>query len=197
MSEFKDLKRPKVDLGSIIEAETAPKEKMEFLFSGKTSFLKKKAYMAGKLFNDADRAQREKEYKLLIEANRRFSIDIEVFSPMYAPINDKSTMPTSLDIFNGDESPLMSSDVVFADLSDFDPGVMMEIGMIVHKNVSLYAYLPDIRIQTAGEYKGIHVPFGSNQFVIGGIEKHFGKVYSNFDQALEAYIRDHAGKIVN
>lgn len=150
----------------------------------------KKAYMAGKLFSQADQNQRVLEYNKLKEVQDELSIEREIFSPLFAPINDKSTLPTALDIFNGDEKELMTSDVIFADLADGDVGVAMELGMILHKKVRVYAYLSDIRIETAGDYEKIHVPYGYNQFVIGGLEKYFGKVYRNFDEALDNYIKD-------
>lgn len=150
----------------------------------------KKIYMAGKLFSQADQAQRQKEYDLLVEINEELGVDYEVYSPIHAPINDKSKLPSALDVFNGDEKELMESSVVFADLADEDPGVMMELGMVLLEDIRVYAYLSDIRIGTSGEYNGIYVPFGYNQFVIGGLEKYFGKVYLSFGEALEAYKED-------
>ncbi len=150
----------------------------------------KKIYMAGKLFSQADQAQRQKEYDLLVEINQELGVDYEVYSPIHAPINDKSKLPSALDVFNGDEKELMESSVVFADLADEDPGVMMELGMVLLEDIRVYAYLSDIRIGTSGEYNGIYVPFGYNQFVIGGLEKYFGKVYLSFGEALEAYKED-------
>lgn len=146
--------------------------------------------MAGKLFSQADQAQRQKEYDLLVEINEELGVDYEVYSPIHAPINDKSKLPSALDVFNGDEKELMESSVVFADLADEDPGVMMELGMVLLEDIRVYAYLSDIRIGTSGEYNGIYVPFGYNQFVIGGLEKYFGKVYLSFGEALEAYKED-------
>lgn len=146
--------------------------------------------MAGKLFSQADQAQRQKEYDLLVEINQELGVDYEVYSPIHAPINDKSKLPSALDVFNGDEKELMESSVVFADLADEDPGVMMELGMVLLEDIRVYAYLSDIRIGTSGEYNGIYVPFGYNQFVIGGLEKYFGKVYLSFGEALEAYKED-------
>lgn len=152
---------------------------------------KKKAYMAGKLFSDADQAQRQREYDLLVAANKKHNIDRDIFSPIHAPINDKSTLPSARNIFDGDELPLLESDVIFADLADGDVGVAMELGMVLYRDVKIYAYLSDIRIPTAGEYDGIYVPYGHNQFQIGGIEKYFDKVYLSFDEALKDYIEDH------
>lgn len=145
--------------------------------------------MAGKLFSDADQAQRQKEYDLLKDSNEKYGIEREIFSPIHAPANDKSKLPPAVDVFNGDESPLMESDVIFADLTDEDVGVAMELGMVLYRDVQIYPYISDIRIETAGEYDGINVPFGFNQFVNGGLDKYF-KVYLSFEEALEAYINN-------
>lgn len=152
---------------------------------------KRKAYMAGKLFNNADRIQRQKEYDLLKAAHEKYNIDRDIFSPIHAPINDKSTLPSALDIFNGDEKPLLESDIMFADLTDEDVGVAMELGMVLYRDVKVYAYISDIRIETAGQYEGVNVPFGYNQFAVGGIQKYYNKVYLSFEEALKAYIKDH------
>lgn len=155
----------------------------------KNTKIKRKAYMAGKLFSQADQAQRQREYDLLKSVHEKYGIDREIFSPIHAPINDKSKLPSSLDIFNEDERQLMESDVIFADLTDGDVGVAMELGMVLYRDVQIYPYISDIRIATAGEYDGINVPFGYNQFVIGGLEKYF-EVYLSFEEALEAYIQN-------
>lgn len=49
----------------------------------------------------------------------------------------------------------------------------------------VYAHLTDIRMQSAGEYNGIDVPFGTNQYVMGGVSQ-MGKIYTN----KEAMIKD-------
>lgn len=152
---------------------------------------KNKIYMAGKLFSEADRTQRKIEYERLKLTNQKYHIDKEIFSPIFADVNDKSKLPSSLDIFNADERELMESDVIFADISDGDEGVMMELGMVLLTGVKVYAYISDIRIESAGEYDGIQVPFGYNQFVVGGLKKYHGGVHLSFDSALKEYIRDH------
>ena len=182
-----------------------------------------KIYMAGPLFNEAEVAQRIKEYELLKEVNEEINVGLEIFTPILAPQNDKSKLPTSQDIFKGDEDELMESAVIFADLSNEDAGVMMELGMVLRrdreiqetydnivsqlkalnveqdiidkvevpvKGAKIYPYLSDIRIVTAGRYEGKYVPFGSNQFVIGGLEEYGFKVFYSYLHALEAYKAD-------
>lgn len=152
-----------------------------------------KVYMAGPLFTEAEVAQRLLEARLLEEVMDELGIEHDLFSPINAPINDKSTLPTALDIFEGDERELMASNVIFADLSHEDAGVMMELGMVLlNKNIKIYPYLSDIRIATAGEYEGHYVPFGYNQFVIGGLEKYGHTIYPSFEKALNAFKDKHS-----
>ena len=179
--------------------------------------------MAGPLFNEGEVAQRLKEHKELDDSHKELGLEVDVFTPILAPQNDKSKFPTKLDIFEGDETELMAADVVFADLSNEDSGVMMELGMILRrdreiqetydnivsqlkslnveqdvidkievplKGVKCYPYLSDIRIVGAGRYDGVDVPFGFNQFVNGGLDKYFGKVYLSYASALGAYKKD-------
>lgn len=153
--------------------------------------MKNKIYMAGPLFSEAEVNQRLLEAELLENVILENEIKHEVFSPINAPQNDKSKLPTADDIFLGDETELMQSAVVFADLDGEDAGVMMELGMVfTDKDVKIYPYLSDIRVGTAGKYDGRYVPFGYNQFVIGGLEHYGHTVYPSFKDALDAYERD-------
>lgn len=148
--------------------------------------------MAGPLFNEGEVSQRLHEAEVLRKLIADYELDFKVFTPIEAPQNDKSQLPTHLDIFNGDEKEINESSVMFADLSHEDAGVMMELGMVLYRNdYKVYPYLSDIRIGTAGEYDGIYVPYGYNQFVIGGLEKYFGKIHTSFKEAARQFIKDH------
>lgn len=151
----------------------------------------KKIYMAGPLFSEAEVNQRLRECALLQKSIKDRDLHYKVFSPINAPQNDKSKLPTAKDIFLGDEKELMESAVIFADLSGEDAGVMMELGMVIHKDIKIYAYLTDIRMATAGNYEKEHIPWGYNQFVIGALEQYNHKIYYSFNEALEAYEVDH------
>lgn len=153
--------------------------------------MKDKIYMAGPLFSEAEVNQRFLEYNLLKEVIDKNNINHEIFSPINAPQNDKSKLPTAKDIFLGDETELMKSKVVFANLDGEDAGVMMELGMILNNDfVKIYPYLTDIRVGTAGEYDGHYVPFGYNQFIIGALEYHGHTIYPSFQEALKVYEED-------
>lgn len=150
----------------------------------------KTIYMAGRLFSEAEINQRLKEYEILNEFIKENKLNYEVFTPILAPQNDKTKLPTAEDIFEGDETELMTADVVFVDLSGKDLGVAMELGMVLYEDVKIYAYLSDIRLETAGKYDKEYVPYGYNQFVIGGLSKYNHKIYYNFNEAFEAYKKD-------
>lgn len=170
--------------------------------------MKKHIYLAGSLFSEAEVNQRLKEGKIL---NDSLSETHTYFNPIEAPINDKAKLPTSLDIFMGDTLEVLKSDVVIADLANEDAGVMMELGIAWAldnvarllegagltdaqkeyftnhgvKEKKVYAVLSDIRVGTAGEYNGIDIPFGYNQYVIGGIKNMGGRVYSKFSDVVD------------
>ena len=159
----------------------------------------KKVYIAGSLFKDGDIKERKYEGKVLREKG------LEVFNPIEAPFNeDKSkALPTAKDIFLGDTNEVLTSDYIFAEIDGEDPGVMAELGIawaISHlheyfesgKTIEdfkkeypkkqLIAHSTDIRINSAGEYNKIYVPFGINQYVVGMIENQ-GKLHTTKTEA--------------
>ncbi len=165
---------------------------------------KKRGYLAGSMFNEAEVAQRLKEGKLL----RAETPDIQWYNPIEAPFNDKSTLPTSIDIFWGDTKEVLRSDYIIADLTNNDPGVCFELGIawavnyirdILKRNnkpalellekyriksKKIVGVVSDIRVKTAGEYKDYLVPYGINQYVVGGILDQ-GKIVHKFEEAIE------------
>lgn len=146
--------------------------------------------MAGPLFSEGEVNQRLLEYELLTKHIEQYNINDKVFTPILAPQNDKSKLPTAVEIFEGDNEELQKAEVIFADLTNADPGVMMELGMVLDKDKKIYAYLSDIRMETAGKYEGQYVPWGYNQFVIGALERYGYKIHHSFNEAFEAYLVD-------
>ena len=49
----------------------------------------------------------------------------------------------------------------------------------------IIAHLTDIRVNTAEEYSKHYIPYGYNQYVIGGIET-MGEIYTSTDEAIQA-----------
>lgn len=163
-------------------------------------------YLAGGLFNEAEIAQRRKEGKIL----KKKTPQINWYNPIEAPVNDKSKKPLAKEIFWADTDHVLKSRYFLADLTNNDLGMAYELGIawtinyirtvlwkndrkdvlamldkyqIVYKQI--YAVNSDIRIKTANSYHGIEIPYGYNQYVIGGLLDQ-GKIFSNFDQAVSA-----------
>ena len=160
---------------------------------------KEMGYIAGNLFNEAEVAQRKKEGALL----RKWRPDIEWYNPIEAPINDKSTMPTAADIFWGDTNKVLASKHVVVDMKCLDLGTAYEMGIawtinFMHKffkknknakalkeleaafpKKQIIGVLSDIRVPTAGKYEDMFVPYGINQYYLGGILDD-GKVVHKF-----------------
>lgn len=136
-------------------------------------------YIAGSLFNEAEIAQRIKEEKLLQE---KFP-SMKIFNPITQPFNDKSNLPTPEEIFKGDYKAVKESDIFIADLTNNDPGLMVELGIAIESKKIILGVLSDIRLKTANKYS---IPtFGFNHFVYGGILVSKGKVLYNFQEVIE------------
>lgn len=145
-----------------------------------------KIYIAGSLFSEADIAQRIKERKLLEELFASKGKTVDIYNPIEAPVNDKAKLPTAEEIFQMDVDHLMSSDIVVADISTLDLGVAMELGMLVAAapEILILAHNSDIRIATSNRYEGHRIPYGQNQFVIGGLLAGGHSVLNNFQEVL-------------
>ncbi|WP_156300374.1 nucleoside 2-deoxyribosyltransferase [Streptobacillus canis] len=138
-----------------------------------------KVYLAGSLFNEGEVAQRLKEGKIL----RENFPNIDLFNPIEQPFNeDKQTLPTPIDIYDGDANAVINSDIVILDMTNEDPGVMVELGLAIAHNKKIIAINSDIRLKSANKYD---IPsYAMNHFVLGGILKYGVLVYS-FQEAVE------------
>ena len=138
-----------------------------------------KVYVAGSLFNEAEVAQRKKEGQLLRE---RFP-QLDIFNPIDQPFNeDKQTLPTPIDIFEGDTKAVEECDIFIADLTNEDAGVMVELGIAIKSNTKIIIGInSDIRLISANRYD---VPtYGMNHYVLGSILKH-GHFVHSFEEAM-------------
>lgn len=162
---------------------------------------KKKFYIGGSLFNEAEVSQRLKEEQLLRELGFE-----DIYNPINAPCNAKEDLPTCADIFWGDTKEILTSDVVTMDISNpADSGENCELGIIwmcnyLHRlkdlgltldqilnkipKKQLIAVNSDIRKSTAHCYKGDEIPVGFNQYQIGLI-KDIGVIKNSFNELLE------------
>lgn len=94
-----------------------------------------KLYLGGSLFSESERAQREKEYKLLKGA---IGDRVEIYSPMHNDeINDKSKEINSIDIFTQDTTKVLESDYFHCNIEEVetDPGLAVELGITIANNM--------------------------------------------------------------
>lgn len=139
-----------------------------------------KLYVAGSLFNEAEVQQRKLEGKLL----RENFPQLDIFNPIDQPFNeDKQTLPTPIDIYDGDTKAVEECDIFIADLTNEDAGVMVELGIALYTNTKLIIGInSDIRLQSANQYD---VPtYGMNHYVLGAILKR-GKFVRSFNEAID------------
>lgn len=138
-----------------------------------------KVYLAGGLFNEAEVAQRLKEGEILRDRIK----GIDLFNPIEQPFNEnKEKLPTPLDIFNGDTNAILNADVFLADITNDDPGVMVELGIALSNGKKIIAINSDIRLKSASKYE---IPtYAINHYVLGAILKYGVLVYS-FEEAVK------------
>ena len=63
--------------------------------------------------------------------------------------------------------------------------ILENIGKMGIKERKIVAHNSDIRIETAGEYSKIHIPYGYNQYVIGGLESFSIPIEKNSKDAIK------------
>lgn len=139
-----------------------------------------KLYLAGSLFNEAEVNQRKLEGQIL---RSNFS-HLDIFNPIDQPFNDdKSTLPTPIDIYEGDTKAVEECDIFICDLTNDDPGVMVELGIALYTDTKLIVGInSDIRLKSANKYD---IPsYSMNHYVLGAILKN-GKLAYSFDEAIE------------
>lgn len=139
-----------------------------------------KIYVAGSLFNEAEVAQRKKEGIIL----RKEFPNAKIFNPIDQPFNEdkKSNLPTPIEIFEGDTNAVLNSDIFLADITNDDPGVLVELGIAIqNKTKHIICINSDIRLKGSNKYE--IPPYSMNHYVLGGILKHGTLVYS-FEEAI-------------
>lgn len=152
-----------------------------------------KIYLAGSMFSEAEIAARLHEAKMIRERLK----DIELYSPIEQPFNEnKSSLPTPQDIYNGDIDAIKNCDVIVVDLGCwYDQGVMIELGVaaglnesmnddadLSNKGIYIIGHLSDIRVPTANQYP---VPsFGYNHLALAVVER-YGVVLPNMEAVVK------------
>lgn len=141
---------------------------------------KRSVYLAGPLFNEAEVQQRLLEGKLFRE---RFGDTLDLFNPIEQPFNEnKQSLPTPEDIFWGDTGAVLDCTYFIADVTNNDPGVMVELGIAWANKKTIVAINSDIRLKSANKYK---IPsYSLNHYVLGCIEDG-GWLVKNYKEALD------------
>lgn len=139
-------------------------------------------YIAGALFNEAEINQRKLESKIL---SKEFGNKIKVFNPVDQPFNtNKASLPTPQTIYKNDADAILKSDVIIFDITNDDPGVLVELGLafMSKKKPIIICVNSDIRLADANKYS---IPtYSINHFVLGGILV-YGYLVKNFDEAVK------------
>lgn len=169
----------------------------------------KKVYIGGSLFSNKEIGQRMEDERLLKKIE-----GLEVFNPINSPFNQKTTNPTPSDIFWGDTTQVLKSDIITVDGDDIDKdsGLAFECGIAFGCNYMLnlikdyaplkvfeeintkvpykkaYTVISDIR-QDSTEEEGLNKSWGHNVFTYGGL-KEMGDVYRNIKDAVKEIEND-------
>ena len=108
-----------------------------------------KVYIAGSLFNEADVNQRKLEGRMIRE---RFP-ELEVFNPIDQPFNEnKESLPTPIEIYEGDTKAVEECDIFICDLSIEDTGVACELGIAIYTDTKIIIGInSDIRLASANK----------------------------------------------
>lgn len=139
-------------------------------------------YIAGALFNEAEISQRKLEAKILY---KEFGNKIQVFNPIDQPFNiNKASLPTPETIYKNDANAILKSDVIIFDITNDNPGVLVELGLafMSKKKPIIICVNSDIRLADANKYS---IPtYSINHFVLGGILT-YGYLVKNFNEAIK------------
>lgn len=152
-----------------------------------------KIYFANGLFSLADLEFNESVVKRIRELYRK---NVEVYLPQEnGEINDKQAYANSVQIAQGDNAELLSSDLVFAVLDGavIDAGVSAEIGIAWAKGIPVIGLYTDTRQQGGTNVKKLKAlqELAESQFsyinlFVVGLIKQNGILVNNVDDAVGA-----------
>lgn len=133
--------------------------------------------------------QGEFDYSIKV-ANKIKELGHEVYAPaLNNSINDKSNNPTPKDIYNGDVSEIMNSDIFVINLTGGkEDGTLTELGLVAGLNemsypIDIIAFTSNQRLAQPQYYQGI--PSASaNHLALGMIDK-WGKFVGNEKDMLQ------------
>jgi nucleoside 2-deoxyribosyltransferase len=183
----------------------------------------KNGYLAGPLFNEAEVSQRLLEGQMLraktgeqidwfnpieqpINDKDKLPTATDIFGGdtmavihadyvMADITNNDVGVAMELGISYGLQYARMIMDRLFANADEkFKKELYAELDKQGVKYKMIYAVNSDIRLATAGKYDSIHIPYGINQYMIGGLESMNCVIYNKFDAALDGLAKQIAPK---
>ena len=181
--------------------------------------MKFKGYVAGSLFNEAEVSQRKKEAQILREKSCKeiewynpieqpcnnksdlvtaediFVADTQAIIDADFIIADISNNDVGVGMELGIAYGLQYARVVLEEMFKHSrPHTRAQIMHNLEKNgikqKNIYAVNSDIRLSNSGEYDGIHVPYGVNQYLVGGIECMNGVFVDKFEKTIPMILDD-------
>lgn len=138
--------------------------------------------------------QGEFDYSIKV-ANKIKELGYEVYAPaLNNKINDKSNNPTPKDIYSGDVSEIMNSDIFVINLTGGkEDGTLTELGLVAGLNemsypIDIIAFTSNQRLGQPQYYQGI--PSASaNHLALGMIDK-WGEFVGSEDNMLKALTKE-------
>lgn len=173
-----------------------------------------KGYLAGSLFNKAEVKERLREGELIRQAfpeeswynpieepindKSKLPTAQDIFAGDYQAVLDSDVIIA--DLTNNDTGVAMELGIaiglaeatrilrqVLADSGhsqEEQAGFLEDLAGRGIKERTIYAHNSDIRVATAGSYQGHHVPYGQNQFVVGGVEAFGEPIFSSIEEVI-------------
>ena len=138
----------------------------------------KKVYLANTLFSESDVRQRLHE---LMEFKLNFP-GLEIIGNHFEEKRDDKKIISPISTFNKDTKEIVNCDIFIADLTNFDPSIMVQLGIaIAIKTKHIICINSDKRLIDASNYD--IPPYSIDHYVLGGILK-YGKLVKSFKEAL-------------
>ena len=195
ISEGKALreKMPEVEWYNPIEAPVNDKSKLptaKDIFSLDTDYVLKSDYMLADLSREDLGVSMELGIALGIEIARKVietALKQEVENMGFLTCdeskhwceNDCNCSKVKMDLT--DEEIKKRKEII----GNVKENILKNISKMGIKERKIVAHNSDIRIATAGEYSDIHIPYGYNQYVVGGLESFNISIEKNSSDAIE------------
>ena len=188
ISEGKALreKMPEVEWYNPIEAPVNDKSKLpsaKDIFSLDTDYVLKSDYMLADLSREDLGVSMELGIALVVETALKQEVENMGFltcdESKHCCENDCNCSKVKMDLT--DEEIKKRKEII----GNVRENILKNISKMGIKERKIVAHNSDIRIATAGEYSDIHIPYGYNQYVVGGLESFNISIEKNSSDAIE------------